>query len=77
MKQKRFKRVFFGRKNYARRFNKKKHPQNGSRINKNQSYEVDYEAKKMGVANDGVVNAINKKGPSRKEVEKEFDKKKA
>lgn len=33
--------------------------------------------KKMGVANDGVVNAINKKGPSRKEVEKEFDKKKA
>lgn len=33
--------------------------------------------KKIGVANDGVVNAINKKGPSRKEVEKEFDKKKA
>lgn len=54
----------------------KKHPQDGSRINKNQPYEVDYEAKKMGVANDGVVNAINKKGPSRKEVEKEFDKKK-
>lgn len=54
----------------------KKHPQDGSRINKNQPSEVDYEAKKMGVPKDDVVNAINKKGPFRKEVEKELDKRK-
>ncbi len=55
----------------------KKHPQDGIKINKNQLYEIDYEAKKMGVPKDDVVNAINKKGPSRKEVEKELEKRKA
>lgn len=55
----------------------KKHPQDGSRINKNQPYEVEHEAKKMGVSNDDVVHAINKKGTSRKEVEKELDKRKS
>lgn len=54
----------------------KKHPQDGSRINKKQPWEVDYEAEKMGVSKDDIVNAINKKGSSRKEVEKELDKRK-
>lgn len=53
----------------------KKHPQDGKKINKNQGYELNYEANKKNVSKEEEVKrAINKKGSSRKEVEKELDK---
>lgn len=55
----------------------KKHPQDGSRINKNQPYEVGYEANKKGVSKDAVLDALKKAGTSRKEVEKELDNRKS
>jgi hypothetical protein len=44
------------------------------RVNKNEKYEVAYEAKKMKVAPAKVVAAANKVGPMRKKIEAQLRK---